>query len=306
MPKFINPGKLPGPLFKALTYDSYSKGKADISVTELLKSPRQRLLSKRHDEEIEIDASQNLWLMMGRAAHQVLKDTFNTMDRHFSERAEERLFIKVKGPLKEWTLSGEFDLLYHDGHSLVLADYKVSSTFGFTLEKKNGMVKPEWEAQTNIYRWLLHKHGVEVGRLEIGGIMRDWVRSKAERDPSYPQRPIVVVEVPMWPIEEVESFVNERVRVHQESDLLPDDLLPLCSPTERWERDESWAVYNGKNKKAFRVFDNPHEADACSKEINGKVEHRPGVSARCIKEYCFGQPWCSQAKGMQNGTQGNI
>lgn len=300
MPKFINPGKLPEPLYKALTYDTYTKGRADVSVTELLKSPRQRLLSKRHDHEIEIDATDNLWLMLGRAAHNVLKNAANILEGGFDGMAEERLFVKVPGPKGEWTLSGEFDLMYQDGKTLVLSDYKVSGVFGFLLEKQSGGVKSSWEQQLNIYRWMLHKHGFDIQRLEIGGIMRDWIRSKAEKDPTYPQKPIVILEVPIWPLEEVEEFVKERVKIHQEAEAIQDDALPLCSPSERWERGEAWAVYQDKKVRALRVFDNPHEAEACAKEVKGRVEYRPGVSARCNPSYCYGQPWCSQAK-KENG-----
>ena len=70
--KFTNKFALPKPLYSALTWDSYTKGKADISVTELLKSPRQRILAKRHDDEITVDASENLWTLAGRAVHHIL------------------------------------------------------------------------------------------------------------------------------------------------------------------------------------------------------------------------------------------
>lgn len=301
--KFSNTSKLPAPMFHALTWDTYTKGKADISVTELLKPPRQRLLAKRHDADITINASQNLWSLMGRSTHNVLREAAKSIKGGFNGLTEERLFVGIDGPKGKWMLSGEFDLLYvNEKKELVLSDYKVTGVFGILLEERNGFVKPEWAKQLNIYRWMLHEHGFDVERLEIGAILRDWTASKTKTDPKYPKEPIMIIEVPMWSLKEVEAYVKERVAVHQLAEDLSDDELAACTPDERWERGEKWAVMQAGKKRAFRLFDNEHEAQDCATEVGGRVEHRPGVSAKCNTLYCYGAPWCDFFKGLSNGN----
>jgi hypothetical protein len=314
--KFTNKFGLPAPLYHALTWDTYTKGEADVSVTELLKSPRQRLLQKRHDAEITIDASENLWSLMGRAVHQVLKNSAAELDKKkggFDGLVEERLFVDVAGPLKTWKLGGEFDLLYTEDKVLVLADYKVSSVWAFLLERKNGFVKPDWEAQLNIYRWMLALHGFDkIDKLQIGGIIRDFKKSEAKRDPeNYPQIPIMLPEAKRWPLEQVERFVHERVRIHQLAEVKKDLELDLCSAEERWERGESYAVMKKGRKSAVKVFKvDEHEqaeleAHGCADDFNKGtkdnphyVEHRPGVSGKC-EDYCYAAPFCNQYQGIK-------
>lgn len=301
--KFVNQHDLPAPMFEALTWDTYTKGDSDFSTTELLKSPRARLLAKRHEDEIVVDASENLWVLMGRAVHDVLEKACKRLGAKFDGMSEERLFLKIKLPDgREVTISGEFDLLYRDGESLVLADYKVTGCYGLIMEKKRGFVKLDWEIQLNIYRWLLHKHGFEVDRLEIGAILRDWMESKVGTE-DYPVSPIVVLPVKVWTFEETEAFVLERLKLHMDAKETEDDYLPSCTAEERWERGEKWAVMEKGKKRANKLCDSAKDAEYFVKEI-GKtayVEHRAGQSIKC-QRYCYGMPFCSQAKALGIGV----
>ncbi len=47
-----NHTNLPEPVFKALTHSDYSRGHSNRSVTQLIDSPRVRILRKEHDDEI--------------------------------------------------------------------------------------------------------------------------------------------------------------------------------------------------------------------------------------------------------------
>jgi hypothetical protein len=318
--KFENRFRLPAPLYNALTWDTYSKGDADISVTEMLKSPRQRLLQKRHDAEIVVDASENLWSLMGRGVHYILEMAAKSIEKRegvFDGLTEERFTVTVDGPIKPWKVSGQIDLLYRDGETLVLTDYKVSSVWAFLLERKNGFVKPDWEAQLNIQRWLIWKAlGMEIGRLEIGGIIRDHKKSEAKMKPDeYPQIPIMLPEAKRWPLEQTEAFVKERVRIHQLAELKADNELDPCSAEERWERGEAWAVMKKGRKSAVKVFkvdEHEHaelEAAGCRDDFNTAdktkdyyLEHRPGVSGKC-EDYCYAAPFCSQFQGIKTPAE---
>ena len=296
--RFTNKYGLNAPLFHALIWDSYSRGKANISVTGLLKSPRQRILTDRHQDEITMDASENLWTLLGRSVHNVLRESAKRTEKLIDAIAEERLFVKVKGPKGEWTLSGEFDLLYKDGSQLVLTDYKALSVYSWIFEQKNGGVKKDHEQQLAIYRWMLSKYGFNVDRLEISMIFRDWKQGEAEKSiaagkTDYPQAPIMVVPVALWSLEDTERFVNERIALHQEAEERGDEALPHCTDDERWVRGDSYAVIKGASKRAFRVFGNDVEANACAQEIGGKVEFRKGKAQKCPL-YCTSRLFCSQ------------
>lgn len=307
--KYTNKYDLPEPLFRALTRSEYDKGESDITVTELMKSPRQRLLAIRHDKDVEIDASSRLWSLLGTAVHNVIER--ETAGPGVNALAEERLYASVNGPRGLWRLGGKFDLLSLNNRKvLTISDHKVAGVYAFLLEKKNGMVKPEWEAQLNVLRWLAKVNGWDVDYLEISGIIRDWKKGdllKAEaKGEYYPPCPVLVVQVPRWPLKKVEEWVLERVGVHQKAMDTPDDELPHCTPEERWERGECWAVKKTPNApKAIPggIHQDLQSAANMAKEVRGIVEHRPGICAKCDPEYCYGAPWCSWYKQMVQGKE---
>ena len=65
---------LPDPIFKALTHSDYSKGHSNRSVTELIDSPRVRILRRQHKDEITEDASEMLWSVLGTSVHKMFEE----------------------------------------------------------------------------------------------------------------------------------------------------------------------------------------------------------------------------------------
>ena len=53
--KITNKHNLPELVVNALTFDTYSRGESDISITQLIDSPRISLLERQHSDEIEQD-----------------------------------------------------------------------------------------------------------------------------------------------------------------------------------------------------------------------------------------------------------
>ena len=85
------------------------------------------------------------WSLMGQITHGILERS----DRE--AWTEERLYIERHG----WRISGQFDrVLLEQG---LLQDYKLTSTYSV----KDG-VKPEYEAQANLYALMLREHGHEI------------------------------------------------------------------------------------------------------------------------------------------------
>jgi len=273
--KLTNKYGLPRPLVSAIENDPYKKV-GDISITSLINAPRQRQLLIRHDQKITEDASERIWMLLGSSVHAILEraDTRNHL-------VEERLTAKVLG----WTVSGQPDLLGPDG---VLTDWKCCGVFSLLLGEK-----PDWVHQLQCYAWLYRQNGFTITKLQIVAILRDWMQSRAKQEPdNYPQCPVETVDIPLWHEKDQESYIHERVKLHQFSQHQDDRSLPLCTPEERWERPTSYAVQKPMNKRARRVFDSKDKAtaEAGAQEV---VITRHGVSVRCV-DYCKASPFCNQ------------
>ena len=97
-----NNHRLPDFVVDALTYDTYSRGESDISVTQLIDSPRVSLLQAEHADEIDRDAVDFLWSRFGTSVHEMFEKSVSD-DEYVTE---ERLFHKID----DWTISGAIDL----------------------------------------------------------------------------------------------------------------------------------------------------------------------------------------------------
>lgn len=287
--KITNNFNIPQPLYQLALRDGYSKGKSDFSVTEIISPPRIQRLRREHWDKMESDVSESLWALLGTALHSVAERS--AVDNHTSE---ERLFVEVDGI----TLSGAIDLQREQDGKIEITDYKFTSVYSLK------GVKPEWEQQQNIYAWLVQKvKGKPVSGIRICAILRDWGRREAENNPSYPQAPIQIIDIPLWDFEKTEQFVKERVELHRQAKVSHDwgEELPLCSDEERWTRPTLYAVKKEGGKRALRVFEIKEDAEALAKNTpKGFVEERPGEAVRCTGDYCGVAKWCSQFQGEKN------
>ena len=279
--------------------DKYSKGQSDISVTTLIDSPRVRLLREAKSSEMTSDAADMIWPLFGTAVHHILESA----SEDEGVILEERLYATVN----DWILSGAVDHQKVEGNSISITDYKVTSVWSVI----HGKI--EWEQQLNCYAFLAQKtKGMKVKSLQICAILRDWNRREAERRDDYPQAPVILVDIPLWPDTKRIDYIKERVAMHQDAQINYDlaQAFPPCSDEERWKRGEAWAVKKKGNKRAQRVFDNEVSAGefmlalmersmkVMSKDKdNLEIEHREGEYVRCKGDYCGVANFCSQFKG---------
>ena len=267
--------------------DKYSKGLSDISVTTLIDSPRVRLLREAKSSEMTSDAADMIWPLFGTAVHHILESA----SEDEGVILEERLYATVN----DWILSGAVDHQKVEGNSISITDYKVTSVWSVI----HGKI--EWEQQLNCYAFLSQKNkGMKVKSLQICAILRDWNRREAERREDYPQAPVILVDIPLWPDTKRIDYIKERVAMHQDAQINYDlaQAFPPCSDEERWKRGEAWAVKKKGNKRAQRVFDNEASAGEFMKDKeNLEVEHREGEYVRCKGDYCGVANFCSQFKG---------
>lgn len=280
--RWTNNQNLPAPLAAAIRNDSYKKV-GWISATSLLQPPQKRVLESRHYNEIVTDVSDNIFSLLGQVVHGILERSATS-----NEVPERRLIITVRG--KE--VSGQADLFesLHTSGGL-LSDYKTVSVAAFQAGDKDS-----WEQQLNIYAYLFSKHGIEVKQLQIVAIFRDFSKRKARRDSEYPQSGVMLIPIPLWPLEKTEAFIDERVRIHLEAESLPDDSLPPCSDDDRWMMPGAWKVYGSNKNRSMRNFTGEGAREAAvtlAAEKKAEAVFVPGEAIRC-GDYCSVRQFCKQ------------
>lgn len=273
--RYTNNYGIPNAIYRAITSDPYDAGDADISVTGLIGPPQIARLRKQHDHELEVDVSDMLWSLLGRAVH-------DTVHGHGDGIEEERLYAEWNG-LK---ISGQSDHIFDDDGVLTIEDYKVTSVWSAIYG-----IKPEWEAQLNLYRWLWRENGFDgVGRLRNNLILRDWVKPKSH-GADYPDIPFATFDIPVWPDDRLHAYLDVRTTLHKAEGQV------LCTNEERWYSGDKWAVVKAGAKKSYRNLDTRAEAEAMAASKPGYiVEHRPGGYKRC-QDYCDVAAFCPQFNG---------
>jgi hypothetical protein len=306
--RITNKYNLPEPIIEAVKNDPYSKGKADFSITELIDSPRIAALKARHDHEIEKDASELIWPLLGRAVHSLLEQHGRKLGGLSAKSglfAEQRIYTSING----WTISGALDLQRRANNRCKIIDYK------FTTAKAALVPKLEWEQQQNLYATLVESEygfgndsplATKVDELEIIAIIRDWSKEKINSSYDYPAAPIFPVSIPLWKPLDRYNLLVERLHHHIERKISEsfDKELPLCSPEERWMRNEAWALMKKGNRKATKIFYKEIDAENALKSCRLEdyyLDYRPPIPLRCMS-YCDVADFCEQWKSEQKSA----
>lgn len=284
--KLTNKYNLPETIVNVIKRPQYSRGKAQISVTEILNSPRIVQLRQKHIDDIETDASDMVWSLFGTAVHNILQHGKD--DNHI---VEERLHIDFNG----WQISGALDLQEVFENGIGIRDYKVTSAWSVQQEKT------EWIEQLNLYAWLVEKvKNIPVVDLKIIGIVRDWSRRDAANKETYPQAPIVTVDIPLWPMEMREKFIEERLYKHNKAifDSGMGNAIDHCTPEEMWEKPTVYAVRKIGNVRAKNLFNDKQAAEEMLNDLNAnkviyEIDVRKGGRTRC-ESFCQVAQYCDQ------------
>ena len=284
--------------------DTYSRGQADISVTSLIDAPRVRMMKEQYKEEISFDVIDNIWALFGTAVHHILESA-----KSETLVKEERLFVDIDG----WTLSGAIDQQEIDDDGISIIDYKVTSVWSVIYDKQ------AWHEQLNCYAHLVEMNKDKpIKSLKICAILRDWQQRDARNKDSYPQAPIVLVDIPLWSFNERDVYVRSRMALHRsasdmvtimkDSDLPVDAFFPKCTDTERWSQPEKWAIMLKGRKKAAKLCETKEEAEhiMATEEFKLKpyLEHRKGEPKRCTGNYCSVADICHQWKEEREAVNG--
>ncbi len=220
MPKLTNKTGLPLGLVRAIEADPYDNEGADITASSIGDPPLLQMLKKKHRDDIEEDAADRIWALLGQAAHAIAERGAAKLPDG-QVLSEVRLAMDVLG----WKLSGAMD--HFSLESGTLSDMKVTSAwtlvYGDRLE--------DWEKQLNVLAELLAQHGHTVTALEVTAILRDWSARDVERINGYPKANAVTVPLELWSQEKRLAYIEERVRLHQNAAA---GIWNPCTDEERW------------------------------------------------------------------------
>jgi len=286
--KLTNHFNLPKTFINVIQRPQYSRGRSQISVTEILNSPRIVQLRQKHLDDITEDAADMVWSLFGTAVHNILEHGKD--ENHI---VEERLHVEFNN----WHISGAIDLQEVLPNGIGIRDYKVTSAWAVQQEKL------EWIEQLNLYAWLVQKvKNTPVVDLQIIGIVRDWSRRDAASKETYPQAPIVTLEIPLWDMETCEAFLSARLSKHNEAAFAMGigDVLEECTPKEMWEKPTVYAIRKIGGVRAKTLHGDKEKAEEDLAELNAKkneyeIEVRQGGRTRC-ESFCQVAPFCDQYK----------
>jgi len=284
--RITNKFNLPQPLVEAVSNNKYSPGKSDYTTTQLAGTPaRQFVLKKRHWNEISEDVSDLIYSLSGQSKHVVLERAAEFC-KEYHYLAEERFYITREGK----KIGGQIDL--YDEEKRILYDWKETGVYASYHD-----VKPEWVAQGNVNKLLLEENGYSVDHIINIALYRDWKKSEVGRTKDYPPHQVEQFPIEVWTREQTESFITRRIAEFEAAKVE----LPECTPEERWQTKDLWAMTKKGNKRATKLFDTQAEAESHIEifKLKGyEVAFRPGVNKRC-ESYCAAMPFCSQYKQLK-------
>lgn len=269
--------------FVQMAQRDYEYAPNEYRVTSLLKGIRETILERRHSDEIEQDVSDMIWLLFGTAVHSVLE-----------QQQEENCEIKetrVKIPVGEYILSGQFDL--YNGETKKITDYKTASVWKIIYGNYE-----DWKKQLLIYAYMMRSIGFDVDNGEIIALLKDHSKRDAKFKPDYPKLPVHPVNFNFTEQDfaDIEQWLEDRFFEISLAEMLPDDKLPLCTPEERFNSGDKYAVMKKGRKTALRVLDSLEEAESYMAEKGGdEIEIRPGEDKKC-QDYCSVNQFCSYYK----------
>jgi hypothetical protein len=254
------------------------------SVTELLNSTREILLTREHYKDITIDISDTIIALFGTAVH-------NLMEQKKPDNCEAEFKIEYDFKYKNKTIKvkGRCDLV--NFLELIIEDYKTCSTSKIIKEDFD-----DWKKQGLLYALIIYfSLNIKIKKLKFYALMKDWSKIKSATNSSYPSSPIYVWE---YDIEDSDlMYINEWL--YRKFEELETPGCPECTDEERWYTGTKYAVYKSKSdKKATIICDTEEEAhgyitNKCGGA--GRIDVRKGENLKC-KYYCGCRKFCKRSE----------
>lgn len=267
--------------------DTYVRDPQAFGATTLLNGVREIVLKRRHGEEIEQDISDMVWMLFGSAVHKIAEshDTSGESEKDYRLVFENGLALR-----------GRVD--YYNNTEQAVEDYKTCSVWKVIYQDFE-----DWRKQGVMYALLLAASGKKVVKLRFHALLKDWkagdYRLALLQNKFYPEHAMWTWEYELQPndFDEIVKFAGDKLKEVEKALLLTDDELPVCSPSERWNDGDKYAVMKNGRVSALRVLDNREDADTYLREKGGDfIEVKKGVDRKC-EDYCLVKEFCQHYKG---------
>lgn len=293
------------------SYSGRKPGKV-ISATTLLRSTQQQVLGykcQNNDNIIEqVDISTLLKSSIGTALHKSIQDTWenkalrengllnlgipvnqiqkiqvnpaNPKPNDYNLYFEKRVEKEFRG----WTITGQFDLVVNGD----LHDFKSTSTYTYVNKTK----EKDYILQGSIYRWL-NPELITGDFITIHYIFTDWNKNYTLSNPDYPKHPFVSIKLPLMSIQEIETYMSNKI-MGIDRYLESGEDLPECD-NKTLMIDEVWQYFSSAaSQRASKNFDSQIEANAylLSKGGKGLVKKKQSEPKGCA--YCSCRSVCKQ------------
>lgn len=300
-------------------YDFTHRPEKAISATDLNKSVRQYILSKRVNASGTpnlLDISGFVKSKMGSAIHEGIEHTW--LDETKRKTALQKLGIRPRvidlikvNPTEVgeddipiyieqrdsieilgWTISGMFDCVF-DG---TLQDFKSTGTFSYGTEN-------DWKyiLQGSIYR-LIHESKITSDHLEIIWWFTDWNADRAKKTKGYPNNPIMVHKLPLMSKERTRAVIIDFISEIEKHWNTPEAELPLCSDKHLWRKEPTYKVFKDANASRAMpgggTFPNLYAAQAFATLKGGVVRKIDSPAKAC--NYCPANNSCTQYKHLHS------
>jgi len=283
--------------------DSWVSASADYykqvgfrSATGLVQPPRITQLQKRHDDKIVVDVVDRIWALLGNSVHYILEKSGSV-----NALVEQRYTIQVLGKVVSLKPDRAERIPNTDPPEYHLKDYKVTSVY--TVKKAIEYGKEDWEQQTNIYGYGLRQNGINVTKITIEALMRDWNKTEMLKTRGYPEVQVKALPITVWDDLKCQRYLERRVELHVEAETLADHDLPFCTHAERWADNDLFAVRkvgaarcvnHGKKKTKAEAVMLCAERNKNTKGLKYEIEFRKSKSKRCTGNYCNVREFCNQ------------
>ncbi len=285
MGKITNKKHLPTQLVRAVERE-YTYQPKRYSITSLLDTHRILQLKRRHNDELSQDVSDMLWMIFGSGIHKAIEDAGVDPGQHAEKRLEWQF--------GEYTLSGIVDFI--DENNELILDWKTTSLWTYIYRSND----EKWLKQLQLSALLWFKNtGQWISKGQIGALLKDY-KKKPFPEAGYPDSELQIIDFDLGSPTDIEEWVIQTFAEIAEMEALQDHELPLCSPADRWNTGDKYAVTEKGKKRAVRVYDNEedatrHVSQAFSDGIKMDINYRPGEDKRC-KDYCPVKHFCDYGK----------
>ena len=275
---------------------------ADISNTDALKAMEFAEVMKRYEHKYLKNAKGDKEIVRRKYAKKLAsmaEFAEDFMQQHFKDFREKVMLEEVMTyKFNGWILKGQFDRFEVENKALI--DLKVTTVWTY----KNKTEHKTYSWQQNIYALMIKKiYNLDVDKASLLFWFRDFQKIKRGQG-LYPPAKVWEYPVKLLPLDEVEDYVIERIKLHQKVETEGEDSYE-CTPEERWAEPDMWKVYKKGGQRAKMTLYSEAEAERWKAEnTDGKDEIRffKGRSKRC-EEYCLVSQWCNQFKKMQKGLE---